>query len=49
MVAMEGTVDTAEGVAVAMKTPSAQAKTVCNAIRSKGRVINTDPFEMGFR
>lgn len=35
--------------AVATMTPSPQAKTVCNAIRSKGRVINTDPFEMGFQ
>jgi hypothetical protein len=48
MVVMEGTVDTAAGVAVAMKIPGPQERTVSNTLRSNGRVINTDPFEMGF-
>ena len=43
-----GTVDTAVGVAVAIMTPSPQAKTVCNALRNKGRVINIDPLDIGF-
>jgi hypothetical protein len=29
-------------------TPRPQAKTVCNALRTKGRVINIDPLDIGF-
>ena len=41
---MVGTV----GMAVAIMIPSPQAKTVSNALRNKGRVINIDPFDIGF-
>jgi uroporphyrinogen-III synthase len=39
---------TAAGVAVAIMTPRPQAKTVCNTLRNKGRVINIEPLDIGF-
>ncbi len=47
MVVTEDTVDTVD-TAVEIMTPNPQAKTVCNALRSEGRVINTDPSNIGF-
>lgn len=44
MAVIEGTVDTA----MTIVTLSLQAKTVRNALRSKGRVINIDPLDIGF-
>ena len=36
------------GTAVAIMTRSPQAKTVCNALRKKGRVISIDPLGQRF-
>jgi 2TM family of unknown function (DUF5676) len=40
--------DTAAGVAVAIMIPSPQARTVCNALRNKGQVINIDSSDIVF-
>ena len=45
---MAVTEGTAVGVAVVIMTPRPQAKTGCNALRNKGRVINIEPLDIGF-
>ena len=42
------TEDMAMEVAVALMTPSPKAKAACNALRTKGRIINIDPLDIGF-
>jgi len=47
MAVTAGMADMAAGVAVAIMTASPQAKTVRNALRNKGRVINIDSLDIG--